>query len=81
MRENTAVVNIIPLLLLTILVLLFEAPMVDICNLNGKPKVGSMAMSRAGTSGKASRALGQAAQAAVTGSTANGPENLRTLFK
>ena len=61
--------------------LLFEVLMDDIFNLNGKPKVGSMATSRAGTNGKASRALGQAARVAVTGSTANGPENLQTLFK
>ena len=49
--------------------------------LNGKPKVGSVTTSHAGTNGKTDRALGQAVQVAVSGSTAKGPENLQTLFK
>ena len=73
--------DIILLLSSTISMLLLEAPMDDICILNGKPKVGSVTTSHAGTNGRASRALGQAAQVAVSGSTANGPENLQTLFK
>ena len=59
---------------------LFEVPMDAISNLNGMPEVGSVTTSHAGTNGRTDRALGQAVQVAVSGSTANGPENLQTLF-
>ena len=82
MREYTTVANIIPLLLLTISVLLLEAPMAVLYILIGTPTVGSTVKSRAGTRSNAIGINGQAAaQAVAIGSAAAGLERLQTISK